>query len=319
MNNNILKTHNIMQQVIIACMPAIIILSYFLGMGIIYNIIYSILFAIILEYFCLKLREKSNQEVFNTVKDYSAILTAILFALCLPPNFSLIKIFIAIFFAIVIAKQIYGGLGHNIFNPAMVGYAVLLISFPQDFTNWFNIQDYFNILDIDNYKNNIDAITQATPLDPIYDYNKINNNYNSKTIFYIINLTWLMSGLYLIYKKISAISLSLGFILGFILILIVNNIANNGFELININNLIKILEQLFLGATMMGAFFIISDPVTAATTPKGRWIYSILAGAFCAIIRLYTSYPDGVAFAVLFMNTWAPLINKLTIQRPKLL
>lgn len=289
--------------VITSCLPAISISSLIYGYGIIKNITYSVLFAIILEFFCLKLRDKSFSNSIATLLDCSAILTAILFAMCLPPDFSLFKIFIGMIFAIVVAKHLYGGLGHNIFNPAMVGYLVLLVSFPVDFTNWTmqdNILEYFT--NLTHFSAVADDITQATPLDPIFTKN-IHTLYN----IYAINIAWLLGGLYLVYKRIVPLVLPLGFLLG---LFITSSVIFTTTD----NILYSPFQQLLLGSTMIAAFFIITDPVTAAVNTTGKFIYSFLAGLLCCLIREFGSYPDGVGFAILFMNSLVPLINKMTAE-----
>lgn len=307
------STTQIMQRVIAASIPAILISTYFYGSGVISNVFFSIVFALLIESGCLFLRSPSNSPdssdltgssrinyIFNQLSDYSAFITAILFAMCLPPSFSIFKIFIGLIFAIAVAKHLYGGLGHNIFNPAMVGYLVILIAFPLDFTNWPS--------PLDANLNSIDTISQATPLDPIFIKNTLtDDSYNNLYYFYSINIAWLLGGLYLLYKKIIPLSLTAGFLLGLFL--------SSSISYILLENIIYIpVQHLFLGASMIGAFFIITDPITAPVTNKGRWIYSILAGTLCYIIRDFGSYPDGVGFAMIFMNTWVPLINKLTIK-----
>jgi electron transport complex protein RnfD len=282
----------IMLEVILACLPAIFITSFIFGIGIIYNILFAVIFSISLESLCLKLRAKP---IALYLSDFSAIVTAILLAMCLPPYFNVIKIAIGIFFSIVISKHIYGGLGHNIFNPAMVGYIILLVAFPQDFTNWQIENDIFNF-------NIADDITQATPLDPIVSKSYI---YNQISYYYAINTAWLLGGCYLLAKKIVPVALASGFIIGLFMttcLCFVMNISTNYLP----------WQHLFLGATMMGAWFIVSDPVTAPVTNHGRWLYSILCGILCFLIREFGKYPDGVGFAILFMNTWVPLINKIT-------
>lgn len=308
---NKLSTSQIMLIVSLACLPAITVTSLVFGLGILKNILISILFALFFESICLKLRKR---EIKHSIFDFSALLTAILFSLCLPPDFSNIKILIGIFFAIVVTKHIYGGLGHNIFNPAMVGYVVLLIAFPQEFTNWptpNNIVNYvYNIfhLDLTNLGVYIQAddISQATPLDPIILTSSINKHLNFLYAFYLINCAWLVSGMYLVYKNIINIRLPLGFLSGLFLTSLMSYYLVGG--------LYNPIQHIFLGASMMGAFFIITDPVTASVTRHGQYVYSITAGMLCFLIREYGGYPDGVAFAVLFMNTWVPLINKLTAK-----
>lgn len=282
--------------VIVACLPGIMVSCYFYGLGIIINIMISVTASLAIESLCLKLRHKN---VLHGLTDLSAIVSAILLALCLPPYFGLSKIIIGAVFAIVVAKHLYGGLGHNIFNPAMVGYLVLLVAFPQDFSNWQlseNINN-FTLLDL-----NIDALSQATPLDPIYSAN------NNIIITYIINISWLLGGIYLLSRKFIPIALPAGFLAG---IFVASSLA----YIVNSDLLYNPVQHLFLGSTMMAAFFIITDPVTASTTRKGRWLYSISAGLICFIIREFGGYPDGVGFAVLFMNFLSPLINKITIDK----
>lgn len=292
---NSLSTSKIMQIVILSTIPAIAASIYCFGEGVLFNILYSVTFCILLESIILKFR---NKNIINSILDFSAVLTAVLFAICLPPDFSIYKIFLGCFFAIIIAKHLYGGLGHNIFNPAMVGYLVLLVSFPQDFTNW-TIANYVNLEHINLLA---DDISQATPLDPIF-----NKNNNMLYNFYFINSLWLISGLYLIYKKIVPIALPLGFLLGIFTPAAINAIFYT--------STYNPLQNLFLGATMIAAFYIITDPVTASVTKSGRWIYSLLAGIICYLIREFGGYPDGVGFAIIFMNTWVPLINKLTVSK----
>lgn len=291
------KTSSIMLNVILALLPGIAVLIYLYGLLIITNLLAAIGFALFLESVCLKLRHKN---ILFSLKDYSAIVTAVLLAVSLPPSIGLDKIFIGVVFAIVIAKHLYGGLGHNIFNPAMVGFLVLLIAYPSSFTNWAMAPNldfsFFNSL------NFADDISQATPLDPAFS----KNTTAYLLPYYLINLSWLLGGLYLLYRKIIPWTLPLGFLIGIAgMSIILWALGNPSFNP---------LQQLFLGGSMLGAFFIVTDPVTAATTPIGKWIYSVLAGVFCILIREYCGYPDGVAFAIIFMNTWVPLINKLTIK-----
>lgn len=290
--------------VILACLPAIVINSLLFGIGILKNILISLISAIFLESICLKSRKR---DVISHLSDFSAILTAILLSLCLPPDFSSIKIFIGLFFSIVVTKHIYGGLGHNIFNPAMVGYVVLLIAFPQDFTHWPTPNNlYINETISLELFSRADDISQATPLDPIILANSINNQLNQLYTFYLINIAWLIGGIYLVYKKIITPRLPTGFLTGIFTTSLLSYYIAGG--------LYNPFSHLLLGGSMMGAFFIITDPVTASVTRYGQYIYSIAAGVLCFLIREYGGYPDGVAFAVLFMNTWVPLINKVTAK-----
>ena len=187
------KTSQIMLQVLLALLPGILILSYLFGLSILSNIIVAILFAIGLEAFCLKVRQKN---ILFALQDNSALVTAILLAICLPPHIGVFKIFIGLVFAIIVAKHLYGGLGHNIFNPAMIGFIVLLIAFPQDFTNWPLVHN----LNFDSLSN-ADAISEPTPLDPAFTSNHaLGSSY--LLAYYSVNLGWLIGGLYLLFKKL---------------------------------------------------------------------------------------------------------------------
>lgn len=287
-------TNWIMVQVILACIPGVLITNVIFGFGIFLNVVFCIFTALILEATCLRLR---NKPVAAALKDCSAIVTALLFAVCLPPTFSVFKIILGLFFAIVVAKHIYGGLGHNIFNPAMLGYVVLLVAFPRDFIHWEVVNSLISPI--------ADDISQATPLDPI-----ISGQHPYLKEIYLINLAWLLGGAYLLYKKIAPYSLAVGFLVGLFVV------ATLSFYMGQTSY--YPFQHMLLGATMIGAFFIVTDPVTAPVSISGRWIYSILAGSLCYLIREYGSYPDGVGFAVLFMNSWVPLINRMIIKRPKL-
>lgn len=306
------NTSNIMLTVILACVPGIILNHFIYGNGILLNIIYSIIFALIIEALCVILKNNSRKQIKTTLLDYSAIITAILFAICLPPNFSIYKIFIGMIFAICICKHIYGGLGHNIFNPAMVGYVILLVSFPDDFTN-LPIQN--SIIDIfsNSHPIDFDDISQATPLDPLIKRGDFSLNIDVSNIYltslynvYISNIIWLISGLYLVYKKIIPIILPIGFLSAIFITAFLIQLSGNSI-------IYSPFQHLFLGSTMLAAFFIITDPVTAASNTLGKLIYSFLAGLFCYLIREYGSYPDGIGFAVIFMNSLVPLINKMTL------
>lgn len=325
-------TQQIMIQVIIACLPGIITLCYFFGTGTLIQLALACVTALIIEGIALKLR---HQLLMTKLSDSSALLTAILLAISLPPLSPWWMIVLATTFAIIIAKHLYGGLGHNPFNPSMVGYVVLLISFPEKMNDWLppynlllhstsffdDISLIFTGNTIDSMSmqqlcNTIDGITQATPLNRLKKTNlqtnvSFVNGYSldlSTDLGWIsANISFLIGGVYLIWRKIISWHIPFSFLAT---ILTASLIYQWLTPLVYVSPLL----HLFSGATMLGAFFIATDPVTTATTNKGRLIFGILTGLLVWLIRTCGSYPDGVAFAVLLANTCMPLIDQYTTQ-----
>jgi electron transport complex protein RnfD len=321
--------------VILALIPGILTCIYVFGFGILINIVLAVTFALILEAGMLYLRKRPIKPY---LKDNSAILTAILLALALPALAPWWLTLIGIFFAIVVAKQLYGGLGYNIFNPAMTAYAVLLISFPAEMTTYWqtpvmlsaetgfsqlSLLQNINFQLFGNLPANItfDALTSATPLNivqttiitgagTISEIKAQGNAYGFVGGIGAewINLAFLAGGLFLLRKGLISwhIPVALLGTLGFLSLLF------GSFEL---DSNPSPLFHFFSGATMLGAFFIATDPVTAATTPRGRLIFGIGIGSLVYIIRTWGGYPDAFAFAVLIMNMTVPLLDYYTQPR----
>jgi electron transport complex protein RnfD len=236
------------------------------------QLIITITCALLFEAIILRIRHKPIKPF---ITDGTAIITAILMTIGIPASAPLWVGIVGIFFAIVIAKQLYGGLGHNLFNPAMVGYAIILISFPQYMTDWHLMYD---------------GISQATPLD-LHQSGLGSPSLASPWLTPLLytNIAWMAGGLVLVMAKVVDWRIPLSFLAAVIIV------GSN--------------TDLLLGATMVGAFFIASDPVTAPAHPLGRLIYGAVAGALMIIIRNYASYPDGLAFAILLSNALTPLID----------
>ncbi len=320
----------IMLKVIYALIPGILVYIYFFGWAIISNLLLAIGVALITESIALLLRKRPLKPYLS---DGSAILTSILLTLAIPSIAPWWMIVIGVSFSILIAKHVYGGLGYNPFNPAMVGYIILLVSFPLEMTHWvtpinmiehtdkllLNITQtlqyqFFNLLPTHT---NIDAITMATPLDEL----KTALNSSAKTVSEIkdegmvygyiggiawewLNIAYLIGGLWLIQQRIISWHIPIGFLSALFLMAL--------FFGTDIDQSASPLFHLFSGATMLGAFFIATDPITAATTPKGRIIFGAGIGILVYIIRTWGGYPDGVAFAVLLMNMLVPLLDYYT-------
>lgn len=327
--NSTQNINSVMLQVLIALIPGTLTLMYFFGTGILLNVIISIVFAVSLEIIALIIRKRP---LLPFLSDLSAIVTAWLFALTLPPLVPWWIIFVGIFFAIIIAKHLYGGLGYNPFNPAMVGFAVLIVSFPFEMSQWIHPRTLGDMGAYDfgfieqlkfifgDQKPAWDAITMATPLDEVktgfsagMDYTKILGG--SSYLQTLSQNTWVWSslafsagGIWLLYKKVIQwqIPAALLGILGLI---------SGIFYFFSGDSFASPLFHITSGATILGAFFIATDPVSASTTPVGKLIYGASIGFFIYIIRVWGNYPDAIAFAVLIMNMAVPMIDYYTQPR----
>lgn len=312
-----------MINVIIGLIPGTLAYVWFFGPSILINILIATFFALSFEAFILWLRKK---QIKPHLTDYSAVVTAWLFTLCLPTHSPWWLIVVGVGFAMVAGKHLYGGLGFNPFNPAMVGYVVLLISFPLEMTTWhlpvsisgeaYGLVDSFNFAFGLGDSSSWDALTAATPLDHVKTGLRqdlpLNEIYQSPLFGQLggtgwewIAGGWLIGGLWLLFTKTIRWHIPvalLGSLGGFALI----------FYLVDAEAVATPLFHLLSGGIMLGAFFIATDPVTAATTNRGRIYYGILIGFLVYMIRSWGGYPDGVAFAVLLANMCVPLIDYYT-------
>lgn len=317
-----------MLRVLIALIPGIAVYAWLFGGGILITITLATATALLTEALMLKLRKRP---VLPFLSDYSAIITAWLLALAIPPLAPWWLIVVGTAFAIIIAKQLYGGLGYNPFNPAMIGYAVLLISFPVIMTKWpaalslaetkLSFMDQFHYIFSHALPANVtmDAVTSATPLDYLKTQLKLKQSMDSiqvAPVFGILGgkgseyvaLAYLAGGLFLWQQRIITWHLPTAFlgtiaaIAGLFWVIDPSQFANPTFHL-------------FSGASMLAAFFILTDPVSGPTTPKGKLYFAAGVGIITYLIRVYGGYPDGVAFAVIFMNICVPLIDMHTQPR----
>jgi electron transport complex protein RnfD len=297
----ILNTSNLMLQVIYGLALGVALQFYFFGWGVIYQITLALITGIAAEIIFLKIRKKS----IDVIKDNSAALTAILLAISIPSIAPWWIVVLGTSFAIIFGKQLYGGLGSNPLNPAMLGYAFLLISFPLEMTRWASsFLSFGEGLNVIFSTINIDALSSATRLEEakfaLMEGEVFNPIQIDQTVW--INLGFLVGGVYLFYKKVITWQIPLSFLVGIIAMSVL-------LMLIDSDHAMGPVFHLFHGATMLGAFFILTDPVSSSTTPRGRLIFGFLIGILVIIIRTYGSYPDGVAFAVLLLNIAVPLID----------
>jgi electron transport complex protein RnfD len=317
-----MSTSRVMQNVLLATIPGIIVLTHFFGFGTLVNIIWGCILALAFESIALLLR---GRPLSFYLKDYSAVVTATLLCIALPPYAPWWLIAVGMASAILIAKHLYGGMGYNPFNPAMVGYVVLLISFPLQMTAWSpprgagELPGLMDALQACFTPASFDGVTMATPLDLL----KQNNSLLMEDLWQQTpqfgrwaglgwewaNIAFLAGGLWLLYQRIFtwhapvAMLASLGLMAA--LFYDGGSSASGGSPLFH----------WLSGATMLGAFFIVTDPVTSAVSLRGRLIYGALIGVLVYLIRVWGNYPDAIAFAVLIMNFAAPFIDHYTQPR----
>lgn len=321
------RVSNVMLNVIYALLPGTIAMIWFFGWGVLINIVVAILTAWVCEAAVLSARK---QAVLATLQDNSALVSAWLLALALPPLAPWWIPVIGSLFAILFAKQLYGGLGYNPFNPAMVGYVVLLIAFPLEMTQWIlpstinnnplDFQQTLNLMLFDQLPaGGWDALSGATPLDKMKtDLGLLQtiNEVKQDSLFTSLSaegwqwvaVWYLAGGLYLIYRKIISWHTPVSVLLGLAIAALI-------FNLINPEYYTSALFHLFSGGAMLGAFFIATDPVSSCTSNKGKLVYGAGIGLLTYIIRTWGGYPDGIAFAVLLMNMAAPFIDHYTKPR----
>jgi Na+-translocating ferredoxin:NAD+ oxidoreductase subunit D len=318
----------IMLKVLLALVPGIAAYVWIFGGGILVMLTLASVTALVSEAAMLKLR---NRPIMPFLMDGSALVTAWLLALALPPLAPWWLIVVGTLFAIVIAKQLYGGLGYNPFNPAMVGYAALLISFPLIMTQWpeplvlahakLGFTDQLHYIFNRSLPNGVllDAISSATPLDYLKTQLKLQHTVQSigqAPIFGLLGsqgaelvaMAYLAGGLYLLQQRIISWHLPTAFLGALVLMAGV-------FYLADPTHFASPAFHLFSGASMLCAFFIITDPVSGPTTPRGKLYFAASIAVLTYLIRVYGGYPDGVAFAVLLLNICVPLIDTYTQPR----
>jgi len=317
---------SVMRTVIYALLPGILLYIGLFGWSVLVNILITVVGAMFFEWLMLLLR---NRPVRIYLFDGSAILTAVLLSLAIPPLAPWWLLILGSFFSIVVAKHLYGGIGYNTFNPAMAAYAVLLISFPLEMSMWsmpvdeakyllsFTESVQYALFQVLPQNIKFDALTSATVLDHIRTEvssgKPLDNLGVSSILGYVagqgfewVNLGFLTGGLWLIYKKIISWHIPLAVLAALAVSSLISYAINPS---VYVNPFIHLLG----GASILGAFFIATDPVTASTTPLGRIIYGLGIGFLTFAIRSWGGYPDGIAFAVLLMGMATPLIDYYTV------
>ena len=320
----------VMRLVLIALVPAIVMHAVFFGAGVFVQLALAIGTALLAEYVALRLR---RQDVRTHLTDGSALITAVLLALCLPSLAPWWLVVSGTAFGVLIAKHLYGGLGSNPFNPAMVGYAVLLVSFPVQLTRWLapdigglatadiGLADSLHTIFVGALPAHLtwDAVTSPTPLDAVRTGLKAGltlQEAQATPIFGMlggrgwewINLAVLIGGLWLLALRIIRWHIPAAVLAGLAVPAAIMHAVDPG-------SYAGPLFHLTSGASMLGAFFIATDPISAATSDRGRLVYGLGIGLIAYTIRTWGGYPDGIAFAVLLMNLAVPLIDRYTVPR----
>lgn len=317
-----MTTSRVMQNVLLATLPGVIVLTHFFGFGVLVNIAWASILAIAFEALALSLRKRPLGFYLG---DCSALVTAVLLGIALPPYSPWWLIAVGIASAILLAKHLYGGMGYNPFNPAMVGYVVLLISFPVQMTSWApprgagELPGLLEALQACFIPAQFDGVTMATPLDVLKQNNSllIEDLWQQNVQFgrwaglgwEWVNLAFLAGGLWLLYQRIYTWHAPVAMLATLALLAAV--FYDGGSSTSGGSPLFHLLS----GATMFGAFFIITDPVSSAVSNRGRLVFGALIGALVYLIRVFGNYPDAIAFAVLIMNLAAPFIDQYTQPR----
>ena len=303
-------TDKVMRLVIYALLPATLLSIYFFGLPALSVLLICTLGCLAFEALSCKLLKQPQ-----TLKDGSAALTGILLALNLPPSTPWWISLLGAAIAILIGKQIYGGLGYNPFNPALVARVVLLISFPVQMTSWTSPAPLGS---------GIDAVTTATPLGAmktavmltgklpelaISGYTDYLTGHMAGSVGEVSALALLLGGLFLLFKKIISWHIPVSFI-GTVMI------VGGIFWLVDASKYPNPIFHLITGGLLLGAFFMATDMVTSPVTYQGMLIFGFGCGLLTVLIRLFGGYPEGVSFAILLMNASTPLIDRYT--RPKI-
>ena len=296
-----------MYGVIIALVPALLVSFYFFGLGSVVVLATSVAACVLLEWAINKFILKNPR---NTVLDGSAILTGLLLGFNLPSNLPIWIIIIGAIFAIGLAKMPFGGLGNNLFNPALVGRAALLVAFPAQMTTWPKAGQLGSYLD---------AETGATPLSIMKyaiksgDASVLDQLPSSLDLFLgnhpdgagamgeICALALLIGLAFMLWRKIITWHIPVSIIATVFVFAGLLNLADSSYA--------NPLAVIFSGGLMLGAIFMATDYVTSPMTPKGQIIYGVAIGFLTVVIRNWGAYPEGMSFAILIMNAFTPLIN----------
>ncbi len=308
-------TKNLMRDVLIALIPALAMGIYVFGPRALTTTLVSVIFCEIFEWGYCKLMHKPNP-----CGDLSAAITGVLLVFVCPVTLPYWTIIIGDFFAIVVVKQLFGGLGTNFLNPALAGRAFLMLCYPVPMTTWVlpGKENWVSILSV------TDAVTGSTPLSVDYmksaeDTMAAVNQFSLSDMFIgniggcvgeVSAIALLIGGIYLLAKGVIRIRIPAAYILTVAVLTLIFSRAPEGY-----NVFLWMLREIFAGGLFLGAFFMATDYVTSPNTPKGEIIFGIGAGLLVVFIRYFGGYPEGVCYSILIMNICVWLIDKATLPK----
>ena len=315
------SVQRVMLQVLLALVPGIAAYIWLIGPIVVVQIGIATVAAVLAEAVMLWLLKKP---VALFLSDGSAVVTAVLIALAFPPLSPWWLIVVGVLFAILVAKHLYGGLGQNPFNPAMIAFAMCIVSFPALMSQWPPVELSAGFAEQLNFvlgsAPRLDSMSGATPLDALKTGLKLGEG--SATVAAVmtdasifgriagkgwewVTAGYLLGGLWLWQRRIISWHAPFGFLAGM-------SLLATALWLWSPTQFASPIFHLFSGGAMLGAFFIVTDPVSGCTTPTGKLLFGLFVGIIAYVIRVFGGYPDGVAFAVLLMNLCVPLIDMYT-------
>ena len=305
-----MTVNRLMQQVILGLLPALLLGLYLFGEKALLLVTASLVAGLITELLCQKCQEKP----IGSIMDSSTIVTTLLLVMSLPPHFPWYLGALGAAIAVIFGKQVYGGLGQNLFNPAMLARVALLISFPVEMTDWpvpAPVLPAFPGLD-----EMVDGFTGATTLGEVAETGRSIIDLKVLPLLFGISpgslgespILLLLGGIWMAWKKVIDLRIALALLAG---CLIPSSIA----WAISPETILAPFTQAASGGLILAAFFIATDPVTSPTTAKGRIYYGLGCGLLIFLIRVFGTYPEGAAFAILLMNSISPLIERAVKQR----
>ena len=280
-----------MWPVVLALLPPLLAQTWFFGIGVLANVVMAVACGWAFEALVLKLRQRHWGAA---TMDGSVTVTAALIALALPPDMPGWQLLLGVAFAVVVVKHCYGGVGRNVFNPAMAGYAFIIVSFPASLTSWPLAVAL------------VDATTAATPLTALRSEGSahvLSSTALQDTAWLVINGAYLVGGMVLLWARACTLDLPVALVVGLTLASALTYATGAGEW--------TPWMHLTSGASLCAAFFIVTDPVTAPNLPVARLIYGVRTGALIVFIREFGDFPDGVAFAVLLANAGGPALDEI--------
>jgi len=321
LSDRALTTRRMMIDVLVALIPAMVAAVTIFGYYAVAQVATAVVACVLTEWILTAVRRRPV-----SVGDFSAVVTGVILAFSLPATCPWWVTVIASVIAIGIGKVVFGGVGMNLFNPAMVGRAFVMVGFAgflaaggyvaQTTGPGANVTQTLPWM----FSRQLpDAVTQATPMTAAFKEGHI-----LRPRLLLWNLFWgmtngsvgetsafalILGGLYLLYRRTASWEIPVG---GILSLLVIGGVIN----LFNLHSQWTVLHHLCGGAFLLGVFFIATDPGTSPLTPKGKFIYGLLFGTLVMVIRNLTQYPEGVMFSVLLSNAVTPLINRWTIPRP---